>query len=78
MNDRYTRTAVYLHWLIALGLIGTFALGYYMPELVLSPTKLKLYSWHKWAGVTLFFWCCYGSAGAWAILSRRCRRPCRP
>ncbi len=54
MNDRYTRTAIYLHWLVALGLIGTFALGFYMPELALSPTKLKLYSWHKWAGVTLF------------------------
>ena len=54
MNDRYTRTAIYLHWLVALGLIGTFALGLYMPDLALSPTKLKLYAWHKWAGVTLF------------------------
>lgn len=55
MNQRYTRTAIYLHWLVALGLIGTFALGFYMPDLPLSPTKLKLFSWHKWAGVTLFF-----------------------
>lgn len=55
MSQRYTRTAIALHWLMALGLIGTFALGYYMPGLALSPTKLKLYSWHKWAGVTLFF-----------------------
>ncbi|MCY1423703.1 hypothetical protein D3C76_136840 [compost metagenome] len=55
MNHRYTCTAIGLHWLMALGLIGTFALGYYMPDLALSPTKLKLYSWHKWAGVTLFF-----------------------
>lgn len=54
MNDSYTRTAVYLHWLVALGLVGTFALGLYMPDLALSPTKLKLYSWHKWAGVSLF------------------------
>ncbi|MFW0754953.1 cytochrome b [Pseudomonas sp. H11T01] len=54
MNQRYTRTAISLHWLMALGLIGTFALGFYMPDLALSPTKLKLYSWHKWAGVTLF------------------------
>lgn len=55
MNLRYTRTAIWLHWLVALGLIGTFALGLYMPDLPLSPTKLKLFSWHKWAGVTLFF-----------------------
>ena len=54
MNQRYTTTAILLHWLMALGLIGTFAIGVYMPDLALSPTKLKLYSWHKWAGVTLF------------------------
>lgn len=51
---RYTRPAVALHWLMALGIFGTFALGLTMHELALSPTKLRLYSWHKWAGVTLF------------------------
>jgi cytochrome b561 len=35
-------------------LIGLFSLGIYMHELPLSPDKLKLYSWHKWAGVTAF------------------------
>lgn len=53
MRQRYTRTAIFLHWLIALGLTGTFALGFYMQDLPLSPTMLKLYSWHKWAGMTL-------------------------
>jgi hypothetical protein len=48
---RYTRTAIGLHWLIAIALAGSFALGLYMHELPLSPQKLKLYSWHKWAGV---------------------------
>jgi cytochrome b561 len=51
---RYTRTAIGLHWLIALAIIATFALGLYMSDLPLSPTKLKLYSWHKWAGVTIW------------------------
>jgi cytochrome b561 len=50
----YTRTAILLHWLMALALASTFAVGLYMHELPLSPTKLKIYSWHKWAGVTLF------------------------
>ena len=50
----YTRTAIALHWLIAVALAGAFALGLYMHELPLSPQKLKLYSWHKWAGVTIF------------------------
>ncbi|MBI5791795.1 MAG: cytochrome b [Rhodocyclales bacterium] len=50
----YTHTAIGLHWLIAIAIIGTFSLGLYMHELPLSPQKLKLYSWHKWAGVTIF------------------------
>ena len=53
MIARYTRTAILMHWLVALGLAATFALGLYMADLPLSPNKLKLYSWHKWAGVTL-------------------------
>jgi len=53
-NDRYTGVAITLHWLIALALVGSFSLGLYMHELPLSPQKLKLYSWHKWAGVTIF------------------------
>lgn len=53
LNSAYTRTAVFLHWLLALGLVGTFALGFYMEGLSLSPSKLKLYSWHKWAGISL-------------------------
>lgn len=54
MNERYTPTAIGLHWLIALAIAATFALGLYMHELPLSPTKLELYSWHKWAGVSIF------------------------
>ena len=51
---RYTRTAIALHWLMALLLIGLFCVGLYMSDLPLSPQKLKIYSWHKWAGVTAF------------------------
>ncbi|MBL8306931.1 MAG: cytochrome b/b6 domain-containing protein, partial [Rubrivivax sp.] len=48
---RYTRTAIALHWLLALAIFGNFALGIYMHELPFSLTRLKLYNWHKWAGV---------------------------
>ncbi len=54
MTDRYTGTAKTLHWLMAILLFGLLALGFYMHDLLLSPEKLKLYSWHKWAGVTAF------------------------
>ena len=50
----YTRTAKGLHWLMAVLLLGLLALGFIMHDLPLSPQKLKLYSWHKWAGVTAF------------------------
>ncbi len=51
---RYTRVAAGLHWVIALLVIGLFAVGLYMTGLKFSPEKLKLYSYHKWTGVTVF------------------------
>lgn len=53
-GTRYDDVAIGLHWLIAVAVIGSFALGLYMVELPLSPLKLKIYAWHKWAGVTIF------------------------
>lgn len=50
----YTKTAIFLHWLMALGLITAFSLGIYMVDLPLSPQKFKFYAWHKWLGITLF------------------------
>lgn len=51
---RYTTPAIVLHWIMAIALTALFAFGLYMSDLSLSPEKLKFYSWHKWAGVTLF------------------------
>jgi cytochrome b561 len=53
-GPRYTATAIHLHWLTALLIVATFVVGVYMHELPLSPWKLKVYSWHKWAGATIF------------------------
>lgn len=50
----YTRTAIVLHWLVAALIVAAFGLGLYMVDLKLSPAKLKLYSWHKWLGVTIW------------------------
>lgn len=51
---RYTGTAIALHWLMAALILVTFCVGLYMHGLHLSPLKIKLFSWHKWAGVTVF------------------------
>lgn len=42
-----------MHWVLGLALIGLFGVGLYMTGLPFSPQRLKLYNWHKWAGVTL-------------------------
>lgn len=52
-SSRYTLPAILLHWLLALCLIGLLVFGWYMVGLPFSPTKLKFYNWHKWAGVTI-------------------------
>ena len=52
--ERYTGVAITLHWLIAAAILCTFLLAQYMTALQLSPVKLKLYSYHKWIGVTIF------------------------
>jgi len=54
MPPRYTRPAIILHWLIALLILCGFCVGLYMTGLKFSPTKLSLYSYHKWIGVSVF------------------------
>ncbi|PQA77843.1 cytochrome b [Rhodoferax sp. TS-BS-61-7] len=50
---RYSHTAIVLHWVLALAILGLFGVGLYMTSLPFSPTRLKLYNWHKWAGITI-------------------------
>jgi cytochrome b561 len=50
---RYSLTAIVLHWVLGLVILDMFGVGLYMTDLPFSPTKLKLYNWHKWAGITV-------------------------
>ena len=50
---RYHLLARVLHALLGLLLVGMFAVGLYMSDLPFSPLRLKLYNWHKWAGVVV-------------------------
>jgi cytochrome b561 len=50
---RYDTIAIALHWVLAIALTGIFAMGLYMADLPFSPQRLKLYNWHKWAGITI-------------------------
>jgi len=54
-TTRYTPMAIALHWLLAAAIIATFMLGLTMVDMPgITPTKLKYFNWHKWAGVTIF------------------------
>ena len=56
---RYTNTAIALHWLIAVMIVCAFTMGLVMTDIPgITPTKLKYYSWHKWAGVTILALAC--------------------
>jgi cytochrome b561 len=50
---RYSGFAITLHWLLAAALIVSFGMGLYMTGLPLSPQRIRLYNWHKWAGVVI-------------------------
>ena len=52
-KTRYDVVAMLFHWVLALAIIGAFSVGWYMSDLPFSLTRLKLFNWHKWAGVTI-------------------------
>src|SRR4051812_29120907 len=49
----YTAVAKALHWLTALAVLGLIGVGLWMVELPISLTKLYVYAWHKWLGLSV-------------------------
>ena len=49
----YTRTAVAFHWLTALLVAAGFTLGWVFDDFH-GTTKIRLISYHKWIGITIF------------------------
>jgi cytochrome b561 len=52
-NNRYNPVSIILHWVLAIALVAIFFFGTYMADLPFSPARLKLYNWHKWAGISI-------------------------
>ena len=50
---RYTKTAVILHWLIALGIFGMFALGWFMSDIPKEAPKQMMFDLFNWG---IFNW----------------------
>jgi cytochrome b561 len=52
-TPRFTSVAIVLHWLLALMILVSLIVGFTMQGLPVSMLRLKLYNWHKWAGMTI-------------------------
>ncbi len=50
---RYSKVSIVLHWVLAAALVAIFFFGIYMADLPFSPSRLKLFNWHKWAGISI-------------------------
>jgi cytochrome b561 len=50
---RYGPVAIVFHWVLAAAILAALGVGLYMTDLPLSPQRLKLYNWHKWAGMAI-------------------------
>ena len=54
MEDRYTRTAMALHWLIALAVLGQIAFGWYLQTVPrLTPDRTIFVNLHKSTGLVI-------------------------
>lgn len=50
---RYNQLAIFFHWALAVAIVGSLCVGLYMTSIPMSPSRLKLYNWHKWAGMMI-------------------------
>jgi cytochrome b561 len=52
-SNRYNTVSIILHWVLGAALIAIFIFGTYMADLPFSPQRLRLFNWHKWAGISI-------------------------
>jgi cytochrome b561 len=66
-SDRYSRTAIALHWLIAVAVIGQFTWGWWMQEIPKQPPGLRVdaFNLHKSIGLTILALMCVRLLWRW-------------
>src|SRR4051812_9565445 len=52
-DERYTTVAIAIHWLAAALIVAALIVGVSMVDVPVSPSRLRLYSYHKWIGITI-------------------------
>ena len=55
MKQRYTQTAIALHWIMALLVITVWLIALIANDLPVSPERILAISWHKWLGLTVLW-----------------------
>jgi cytochrome b561 len=50
---KYGTVAMLFHWLLAVMIVLALLLGWYMADLPFSLSRVKLFNWHKWLGMTI-------------------------
>jgi cytochrome b561 len=53
VSSKYGAAAMLFHWLLAVLILLALALGWYMADLPFSPSRIRLFNWHKWLGMTI-------------------------
>lgn len=48
--NHYGSITIFLHWILAILIIGLLTVGLYMTDLPKGPTKFLIYGWHKQIG----------------------------
>ena len=74
--ERWGGVTQWLHWLMAIGIIGSGALGWYMEELPRGMAKINAYALHKSIGMTVL--ALLALRVAWRLYDRRPREEPMP
>lgn len=53
-EGRYTYTAIIMHWVVAIAVVSGFTLGVYMVGLPKSDFRARLFTYHRWVGMTIW------------------------
>ena len=66
-SDRYSGTAIGLHWLIALAVVGQFAWGWWMQDIPKQPPgpRVDAFNLHKSVGLTILALMCVRLLWRW-------------
>ncbi len=52
-GEQYNAVAIAIHWLAAVLIVAAFVIGVSMVDMSMTPSRLKLFNYHKWVGISV-------------------------